>query len=66
MSINYNNIKDLVNLLYEFVYQKDKKILDDYEYKRLNPEDIKLDDLIKENIDKQSIINSVLGTKENF
>ena len=66
MSIDYNNIKDLVKLLYEFVYTSDKKIFDNYEYIKFEPDKINLDDLIKKNIDKQLILASSFGNKENF
>ena len=66
MSINYNNIKDLVNLLYDFVYTKNKTIFDNYEYKKFEPSNININDLIKEDIDRQSILNNSFGNKENF
>ena len=66
MSINYNNIKDLVKLLYDFVYTNDKTIFDNYEYRRFEPSNITIDDLIKTDIDKQLIINNSFGNKENF
>lgn len=66
MSINYNSIKDLVNLLYEFVYEKKKDISQNYTYERLNPEEITLNDLLKHNIDYQMILSNAYGEKENF
>ncbi len=66
MSIDYNNIKDLVKLLYEFVYTNNKEIFDNYEYIKFEPDKINLDDLIKKDIDKQIILASSFGNKENF
>jgi hypothetical protein len=66
MSINYNSIRDLVNLLYDFVYSKDKTTYQNYIYEKLNPESITLNDLIKTNVDYQVILSNSFGEKENF
>ncbi len=66
MSINYNNIKDLVNLLYDFVYEKNKDISQNYTYERLNPEDINLNALLKHDLDYQMVLSNAYGEKENF
>lgn len=66
MSINYNKIKDLVLLLYEFIYKKDETIVSNYIYKKLDWESIKIDDLIGNNFDYQTILNSNYDSKENF
>ena len=46
MSINYNNIKDLISLLYEFVYEQKKTTYSNYVYKKFDYSNIKMDDLI--------------------
>ncbi len=66
MSINYNSIKDLVNLLYEFVYEKKKDTYQNYSYEKLNPENITLNELIKNNVDYQVILSNSFGEKQNF
>ena len=66
MSINYNNIKDLVLLMYDYVYKKDTKILTNYNYEKLDSNNIKIDDLIGINFDYQYILNSNYEKKENF
>ena len=66
MSINYNSIKDLVNLLYDFVYGQNKDIYQNYTYEKLNPESITLNELIKNDIDYQVILSNSFGEKQNF
>ena len=66
MSIDYNNIKSLVNLLYEFVYNKNNKINDNYSYIKLDPTKITINDLIKKDLDYQNILNTNFENKENF
>ena len=66
MSINYNKIKDLVLLLYKYVYEQDETTLHNYNYKKLNFDLIKLDDLIGKKFDYQTILNSNYDTKDNF
>ena len=66
MSINYNSIKDLVKLLYNFVYGKNKDTYQNYTYEKLNPESITLNELIKYNVDYQVILSNAFGEKENF
>jgi hypothetical protein len=66
MSINYNNIKDLVSLMYKYVYDKDTTILTDYNYEKLDWENIKIDDLIGTNFNYQYILNSNYEKKDNF
>lgn len=66
MSINYNSIKDLVNLLYDFVYEKKRDISQNYSYERLNPEELTLNELLKQDIDYQMILSNAYGEKENF
>ena len=36
MSINYNKIKDLVILLYKYVYEHDKTLLANYGYEKFD------------------------------
>ncbi len=66
MSINYNSIKDLVNLLYDFVYTKKKDVYQNYTYERLDPESITLSELIKKNPDYQVVLSNAFSEKENF
>jgi len=66
MSINYNNIKELVSLLYIFVYDKDNVANNNYTYQRLSWSEIKISDLINPNLDYQLILNSNFETKDNF
>jgi hypothetical protein len=66
MSINYNIIKDLVLLLHKFVYKNDNYISSNYIYRKFDLENIKIDDLIGNDLDYQSILNSNYNTKENF
>ena len=66
MSINYNKIKDLVFLLYEFVYNKNDLIYLDYVYEKFDWENIKIEDLISTNLDYQIILNSNYDKKDNF
>ncbi len=66
MSINYNSIKDLVNLLYDFVYAKKKDVYQNYTYERLDPESITLSELIKKNPDYQVVLSNAFGEKDNF
>ena len=47
MSINYNNIVELLELIYNFVYKPDNDILENFMYKRLEPSNITMNDLIK-------------------
>jgi len=64
MSIEYNNIIELVNILYEFVYGKNTE---EYIYTILKPERINMKTLIKDNsFEYQFILNSSLENKDNF
>ena len=47
MSINYNNIVELIELLYNFVYNPKNDIYNNYMYKRLDPENILLSQVLK-------------------
>jgi hypothetical protein len=65
MSIDYNNIAELVNLLHKFVYDKDDT--DQYMYTILKPEKINMNSIIKDNsFEYQFILNSSLEKKDNF
>ena len=66
MSIDYNKIKDLVLLLYEYVYKQDNNILSNYVYKKFDLENIKIENLLGKDFDYQSILNSNYNSKENF
>jgi hypothetical protein len=66
MSINYNKIKDLVSLLYKYVYEHDNTILSNYNYEKPDWTNIKIDNLIGKNFDYQTILNSNYDSKENF
>ena len=65
MSIDYNNIVELVNILHKFVYDKDNT--DQYMYTILKPEKINMNSIIKDNsFEYQFILNSSLEKKDNF
>ena len=65
MSIDYNNIVELVNILHKFVYDKDDT--DQYMYTILKPEKINMNSIIKDNsFEYQFILNSSLEKKDNF
>ena len=65
MSIDYNNIVELVNILHKFVYDKDDT--EQYMYNILRPEKINMNTIIKDNnFEYQFIINSSLEKKDNF
>jgi hypothetical protein len=66
MSINYNKIKDLVLLLYNFVYKQDELINLNYIYEKLDITNININDLIGTEFDYQTILNSNYDSKENF
>jgi hypothetical protein len=66
MSINYNNIDDLINLMYEFVYLKDKNTLDKYYFEKLEPSNIDIYDLIKKDFDYKIIFDKSFNNKNNF
>ena len=66
MSINYNNIDDLINLLYEFVYLKDKNTLNKYYFEKLEPSKIDIYDLVKKDFDYKIIFNKSFKNKDNF
>ena len=65
MSIDYNNIVELVNILHTFIYDKDNS--EQYMYNVLRPEKINLNTIIKDNnFEYQFILNSSLEKKDNF
>ena len=66
MSINYNSIKDLVSLLYNFVYNYDKEIISNYIYVKFDLNEIEISDLIGNEFNYQLILNSNYDSKENF
>ncbi len=66
MSIDYNNIKNLIELLYEIVYNPNKSTFEKYIYKPSNPLKITISDLVKDKFDYQYILNSAFNTKDNF
>ena len=66
MSIDYNNIKKLIELLYEIVYNPNKDTFEKYIYKPFNPLKITIKDLIKDKFDYQYILNSSFNSKDNF
>jgi hypothetical protein len=58
MSINYNNIDELLDLIQKFVYKSEKVMLENYMYKRIQPTDITLYHLVKTNdYDNSEILN---------
>ena len=65
MSIDYNNITELVNILHKFVYETDKT--EEYIYTILKPEKININTILKDsNFEHQYILNSALEKKDNF
>ena len=59
MSINYNNINELLDLIYKFVYNPDNDTIDNYIFKKFIPSEIKKNDLIKtDDFEYQYILNS--------
>ena len=65
MSIDYNNIVEVVNILHKFVYDKDDT--EQYMYNVLRPERINMNTIIKDNsFEYQFILNSSLEKKDNF
>ena len=67
MSINYNNITELLELIHKFVYEPDNTILENVMYKRLEPENISLNDLIKSSdFEYQYILNTSSSDKPDF
>jgi hypothetical protein len=49
MSINYNNIEELLDIIEKFVYNPDNEILENFMYKRLDPSNITFNEIIKNN-----------------
>jgi hypothetical protein len=66
MSIDYNNINKLIELLYEMVYNNNEDTFEKYIYKAFDPSNIKINDLIKNNFDYKIILNSSFNSKDNF
>jgi hypothetical protein len=65
MSIDYNNIVELVNILHKFVYEKE--YTEQYMYNILRPEKININSIIKDSsFEHQFILNSSLERKDNF
>ena len=59
MSINYNNIVELLELIYKFVYKPDNDTLENYMYKRLESSNITMNELVKSNdFEYQYILNT--------
>jgi hypothetical protein len=67
MSINYNNITELLDIIQKFVHEPDNVIFENFMYKRLDPENISLNDLVKSsNFEYQYILNTSSSDKPNF
>jgi hypothetical protein len=65
MSIDYNNIVELVNVLHKYVYDTDNT--EQYTYNVFKPEKINMNTIIKDNsFEYQFILNSSLEKKDNF
>ena len=62
MNINYNNINELINLLHEFVYESKNDTYNNYTYQSLNPSTIKINQLVNNEINN----NSILELLDNF
>ena len=61
--VDYDNIDEITNLLYEFINSKKK----DYLFEKSNPETITLNDIIKNNdFDYTKILNNSIIGKENI
>lgn len=66
MSINYNNINELIDLLYNYVYKEETKIRDNYQFNNLDINKINISDILKDkDFNYQLILNSSFN-KENF
>ena len=60
--IDYNNIDDITNILYDFVYNNDKK----YIFEKFNIENITLNDIVKNsNFDYSEIFKNSFGLASN-
>ena len=59
MNINYNDINNLINFLYEFVYNSNNETYAKYTYVKLNPSKINLNQLIHSEKDNENLINSI-------
>ena len=67
MSINYNNIAELLELVQKFVYEPDNEMLESVMYKRLDPDNISLNELIKSaDFEYQYILNTSSSDKPDF
>jgi hypothetical protein len=66
MSNYYNDINNLINLLYDFVYLKDKNTLNKYHFENLDPSNIDIYDLIKKDFDYKEVLDKSFKGKENF
>ena len=47
-NFNYDNIDDMIELIYNFVYKERKNIEKDYVYEKLNIENIDMSRIIKQ------------------
>ena len=63
MNINYNDINNLINFLYEFVYNSNNETYAKYTYVKLNPSKINLNQLIHSEKDNENLINSIKNLK---
>ena len=59
MDINYNDINYLINFLYEFVYNSNNETYNNYTYFKLDPYNIKLTDLVRDESDNKNLLNNV-------
>lgn len=67
MSINYNNVNELLDLMSKFVFESENFAIENYVYKRLDPNNITINQIIKNaDFEYQHIINTTSESKPNF
>jgi hypothetical protein len=66
-NFNYDNIDDMIELIYNFVYKERKNIEKDYVYEKLNIENIDMSRIIKQGeFDYNKILMNNFNDKNNF
>ena len=65
--MDYNNITEMLDLINNFIYKKDNKIIDDFYFEITKPNKITFNDIIKNNeFDYKTILNDYLYKNEQF